>query len=44
VQLKIIKSVFNFLMIEAYVLTKPQVLAERSFEYHEIGRDRRTAE
>jgi len=31
-------------MMEANVLNKPQVLAEYSFEYHEIGRDCRTAE
>jgi hypothetical protein len=43
-QLKIIKIVFTFFMMEANVLTKPQALAKRSFEYHEIGRDRRTAE
>jgi len=30
--------------MEANVFNKPQVLAERSFEYHEIGRDLRTAE
>jgi len=43
-QLKVIKIVFTFCMMEANMLTKPQVLAERSFEYHEIGRDRRTVE
>jgi hypothetical protein len=36
--------VFTFFMMEANVLTKHQVLAERSFEYRETGHDRRTAE
>jgi hypothetical protein len=43
-QLKIIKIVFTYFMMEANMLTKPQVLVDRSFQYHEIGRDRRTAE
>jgi len=41
---QIIKILFTFFMVEDNLLTKPLVLAERSFEYREIGRDRRKAE
>jgi hypothetical protein len=50
-QLKTIKIVVTYFMIEENVLTKPQGLAERSFgyhagivQYHETGRGFRTVE